>query len=111
MADRDYEKQMRWANELADELTLDYLIISLNFKRKPDLNAIFRKGPTTFASDCDGFWGDGKEYRKTFESPTWADMFHAADESIKVTRDRHHVFLEAVRYNRKTKCYEFSFGS
>lgn len=111
MSERDYDKEIQWANEISDELKLKYLIISLSFKSKPKLDTIFHKGPTTFVSDYDGFWGDGKEYRKTFDNPTWADMFRAADESIKVTRDTHHVFLEAIHYNRKTKCYEFSFGS
>lgn len=111
MAEHDYEKEMQWAEEISDELKLKRVVLSLTWKRKPKLDEIFHKGPTTFASSGSDFWGDGKVYRKTIDNPTWADVFKAADESIKVTKDSHHCFLEGISYSRKDNIYHFWFGS
>lgn len=109
--ERDYDKEIQWANEISDELGLKHVCLSLTWRRKPKLTDVFHTGPTTFVSEYDNFWGEGSEYRKTIDNPTWADVFKAADESIEVTGDHHHIFLESISYNRKTKSYHFWFGS
>jgi hypothetical protein len=107
--DEPYKTLIEKANELSDELKLKRMIISLS--KTPKLDAIYKRGEVTFTSEHDSFWGRGKNYAKTFTNPTWKDLLLAAEESIKVTGDHHHVFLEDVKWDIKTRTASFSFGS
>jgi len=110
---RDVFEQIQEASAFADELGLKNIVISLDWKSaiRPKADKLFAKGEVTFVSEYDGFWGGGKEYRKTMTNPTWADMLRAADESVEVTGDFHHIFLESLSYDRKKRTYTFWFGS
>lgn len=35
--------------------------------------------------------------------PTWIDLWRAADEAIKLSRDTHHVFIEELKYYPEEK--------
>lgn len=105
----DYKKLIDGANKLATELGLKRIVISLKSNPKP--TTIFRRGEITFFAEHDSFWGGGRDFVRTIQDPTWADVLRAADESVAITGDRHHTFLESVQYDRKKKHYHFWFGS
>lgn len=110
---RDVFDQIQEAADFADELGLKHIVISLDWKTaiRPKADKRFHRGEATFVARHNSFWGEGKEYRKTMTDPTWADVLRAADESVEVTGDFHHIFLESFEYDRKTKTYTFWFGS
>lgn len=50
-----------------------------------------------FTVKANKFFGgdDAQDYRsRIYENPTIADLIEAADESVDVTNDKHHIFLE-----------------
>lgn len=50
-----------------------------------------------FTVNADKFFGgdEAQDYRsRVYENPTVADLIEAADESVNVTNDKHHIFLE-----------------
>lgn len=50
-----------------------------------------------FTAHGDKFFGgeESKDYRsRVYDSPTVADLIEAAEESVDVTKDRQHIFLE-----------------
>ena len=55
-------------------------------------------------------WEAGNYRSKPFTNPTWLDVCKAANESILLTGDHHHVFLERLDCE-KAGTYTMSFGS
>ena len=58
----------------------------------------------------DPFWGKGTDYEsKPIKNPTWLDIAKLANDMIKITGDKQHIFLEGIRkYKNK---YYFKMGS
>ena len=58
----------------------------------------------------DPFWGKGTDYEsKSIKNPTWLDIAKLANDMIKITGDKQHIFLEGIRkYKNK---YYFNMGS
>lgn len=51
-----------------------------------------------FIVKADKFFGgeQARDYRsRVYENPSVADLIEAADESVDVTHDKHHIFLES----------------
>ena len=64
-----------------------------------------------FVEKTDGFWGEGKDYESpVVKDPTWLQVTLLADEMIRTTGDKHHIFLEAIR-EVEPGVYEFRMGS
>ena len=70
--------------------------------------------------DCRPFHGnlqfrEGKYVSPVMNSPTWLEIAVAANEMIKVTGDKHHVFLEGIEVHvlggKSVQAAEFSMGS
>ncbi len=62
----------------------------------------------------------GKPYQSYIvENPTWLQLCVVANDMIKKTGDKHHIFLEGVRYDKRgtdgrndgVRVYRFSMGS
>ena len=76
-----------------------------------NLDDIAVKGKVRFYQKHDEFYGKGKDYvSKVVENPTWLDVSKLANNMIKVTGDKHHIFLEGVSKKYKNKVY-FIIGS
>ncbi len=76
-----------------------------------NLDNIAIKGKFKFYQKCDPFFSEkGKDYiSKLVTNPTWLEVAILANDMIKITGDKHHVFLEGVRkYRNKAK---FNMGS
>ena len=58
----------------------------------------------------DPFWGKGTDYEsKSIKNPTWLDIAKLANDMIKITGNKQHIFLEGIK-KRKNKYY-FIMGS
>lgn len=66
----------------------------------PDVRAI--NGLVVLMSDQSDFGGGRDWYSKPIENPTWGQVLLALHQSIKVTKDGHHVFMEGVSNTGKT---------
>ena len=80
-----------------------------------NLDDIAIKGNVKFVQEYEPFWdeeGNGKKYEsKEMKDPTWIDVTVLADEMIRTTGDKYHMFLEGVYMNADGKTYGFSMGS
>lgn len=62
-----------------------------------NLDEISIVGKVRFRMPSDAFYGGGRSRdweSPVLESPTWLDLCVQANDMIRVTRDRHHCFLE-----------------
>lgn len=76
------------------------------------------KGDARFIATTDGFFGRDRNYgsANTLHNPTWGQVFEKFKESIPVTGDYHHCYLEGIRRLNKNALdgcplYEFVAGS
>lgn len=86
-----------------------------------NLDAVALKGAVRLVGFTDEFWGGKRsaDYRsEIMTDPTWLHCCVAADAMIRVTRDRHHAFLEGFDKLPEAKqtepgvtLYEFVMGS
>ncbi len=84
-----------------------------------NLDEIPVQGKIRLVQERDECWGGpgSKTYRSdVLESPTWLQITVCANKMIKVTRDRHHVFLEGIdKLSNQTEdnvtLYRFLMGS
>jgi hypothetical protein len=53
----------------------------------------------------------GEIKRAEFDSPTWSEVFRAANQAYIDGRSPDHAFLEGIHYEKRSGAYEFSFGS
>lgn len=79
-----------------------------------DFEEVPFKGPVTLAYS--GGWLDVSHRGEAGElnlgdSPNWLALWLAADVLIMSSGDRHHVFIEAIDYNKATGRYEITTGS
>ena len=58
----------------------------------------------------DPFWGKGTNYEsESIKNPTWLDIAKLANDMIKTTGDKQHIFLEGIRKHKNK--YYFIMGS
>lgn len=89
-----YRMDAEKGDRIKEQLGLEYVVLS--FGPIPDPEERLLEGTFRIQEEYDSFWGRGKPYFKELVNPTWGDVYVAADECIKTTGDRHHVFLESV---------------
>ena len=53
----------------------------------------------------------GEIKRAELDSPTWSEVFRAANQAYIDGRSPDHAFLEEIHYEKRSGAYEFSFGS
>ena len=121
----NYGNQLNTMNDaIADKLDGNAVVYYSAYKTSKatgdplnNLNSIAVRGKVIFREKTDAFWADGgKDYQsEVLENPTWLDVAVAADEMIRTTGDRHHIYLESIHpMNEKidgVKVYEFWMGS
>ena len=67
-----------------------------------NLHEVAVEGRVILVQARDKYWGghDSKQYQsEVLENPTWLQVAVCANAMIAVTNDRHHVFLEGLRYS------------
>jgi hypothetical protein len=75
-----------------------------------NLNDIAVKGSVTFYQKHDPFFGKGDDYKsRVVKNATWLKVLVLANQMIKITGDKHHIFLEGV--SKKGKKATFIMGS
>lgn len=76
-----------------------------------NLDEVFAEGEFQVTVPGDDFFGNGTDYKSNrVTNPTWLVLAIMANESIPVTGDYHHVFLENARIVGPG-LIELSFGS
>lgn len=81
-----------------------------------NLDEIPHRGTFVVVNDYDSFWdstgGNGESYiSEPVTDPTWLELAIHANESMHVTGDYHHCFLENVQVVDNGKALKLSFGS
>jgi hypothetical protein len=80
-----------------------------------NLDEIPHRGTFVVVSEYESNWdytGNGELYiSEPITDPTWLDIALFANESIHVTGDYHHVFLESVEVVDNGKALKLWFGS
>lgn len=101
---KEYRAQMEKADALIDaykkKRNVDEVnvILSLSKEETPkDINDLFAPGDPIriMVTQPESWCGDGTTYIGPLrKNATWYDIIHDVDDSIKITQDFHHVFLE-----------------
>jgi hypothetical protein len=119
---KDYGEAITIAQEQTASLGTSLVIISMAHKgldedhyKVYDLGDVVIPEPAQLRSDYDEYWGDDAD-GTTFLSEvfsggiTFGELVKAADKSIEVTQDHHHIFLENVRKNEALTAQAKEFG-
>lgn len=68
------------------------------------------RGTVKMYQKHDPFWGKGSDYEsKSIKNPTWLDIAKMANDMIKTTGDKQHVFFEGIK--KRNNKYYFIMGS
>ena len=80
-----------------------------------NLELVVIKGNVQFFQKHEIFWGEGKDYMSpVISNPTWLQITILANDMIKITGDKHHIFLEnfdIIKEENGIKQVEFIMGS
>jgi hypothetical protein len=119
-----YEEVIEYHNALGKQIGLTNVVPSMSWKcgdgeQIYDANDLVYNGPVVFISDYDAFWAmsdEGQRYESAvLKDPTYTDLLKAADESISVTKDSHHCYLEGTDFlfarDDGTRVFRLVFGS
>jgi len=115
------KRQEQMAIEVCSKIKRECLVVysayPYNTQELPvnNLNKIALKGKVIVIQKHDKFWGKGKNYKsKIYQNPTWLDLSILANEMIRVTGDKHHVYLEdfeIIKNKKGIQYIELQMGS
>lgn len=97
--DRKYKAREAALDELASEADIKRAYFSISEMPIDRMKEPLAFGIVRFVAEGDEFWGGGESnnFSKTVTDPSMLDAWKAFDDSIEVTGDSHHVFLEGLR--------------
>ena len=110
--DNIYDLLSKYSNKrLKEKIKGKVYVIYSNFGKDKkgfpinNIDSIAVNGTIKIYQKHDPFWGKGKDYEsKPIKNPTWLDIAKLANDMIKITGDKQHVFLEGI-IKRKKKYY------
>ena len=111
-ADSKYESDLEIAKmarvgDLGKSIGIKHTVWSMGEKETNALlaNALFASGTVTIQYTSDS------EYYVNLLSPTYQDLWRAADRLCERSGDNHHIYLEAAKRVGNNNVYELWFGS
>lgn len=99
--------KMNRVEDLGKEIGIRHTVWSMGEKETNALlaNALFASGTVTIQ------YSSNSEYYVNLLSPTYQDLWRAADRLCERSGDNHHIYLEAAKRVGNSNVYELWFGS